>query len=237
MSFVVARHVDANFDAEQMKEFKPVGLAARMPFTFIASSALLVSNITDFVKLAQKDPNSITVGHTGIGTTPYLAYLAFANAASITPRLVPYRLVGDAVNNTMAGIISGVFSAATAAIGVQASDKVKILGVTGDKRVPGLPDVPTFSESGIKMRGFEQGAWYGVAAPLGTPDAIVAKLSSALNEATQDETLKARLISAGGELKSGTPEEFYNFLVEQDAFWGETLKGAGVTPTAGADVR
>lgn len=232
MSFIVARHVAANFGMEPLKLFKPVGLAARAPFTLIASSSVNAPTAGDFVKLAKGTPDDVIVGHTGIGTTPHLAFLSFANATGIKPRLVPYRTVGEAMTNSMSGLISGVFSAASTAIGASGSDKVKVLGVTGEKRLPQLPNVPTFAESGIRLEGFEQGAWYGVVAPIDTPDAIVAKLNGALKDIAADEALRQRLGKLGVEARSDTPAEFKTFLTEQDMFWDKTLKAAGIMPSA-----
>jgi tripartite-type tricarboxylate transporter receptor subunit TctC len=151
-------------------------------------------------------------------------------ATGIKPMLVPYRAVNDAVSNVISGDISAVFSAASTAIGMASSGKVAVLGITGDKRLPELPSVPTFAENGITMTGFENGSWYGIAAPAKTPDGIVAKINAALNKMAQNEQLKAKLAASGLALSAGSTEAFKTFVTSQYNYWGETLRAAGVKP-------
>ena len=230
MSFIVARLTAENFGVNPLKDFKPIGWVAAAPFTFIVSSSVPASNVAEFVKLTKADPEKIIIGHTGVGTTPYLGAVAFTNSAEIQPRLVPYKGIGEATANAMTGIISGLFSAASTAIGVQGNDKVKVLGVTGENRLAQLPSVPTFSESNIKMRGFEYGAWFGLVASAGTPDDIVEKINAKLNDMKDDKDVKARLAASGAEFKGGTAMQFRDFLVEQDTLWRDTLQKIGVKP-------
>ncbi|HWK95529.1 MAG TPA: tripartite tricarboxylate transporter substrate binding protein [Pseudolabrys sp.] len=230
MSFIVARHAVASFNINPLEAFKSVGLAARSPFTLIVDSKLPVATAAEFVALTKSKPDAVIVGHTGIGTTPHLGYLAFATATGAKSRLIPYRNIGDALNNIMSGDIHAAFSAASTAVGMQGSEKLKVLAVTGDKRIPQLPNIPTFAEGGIVMKGFEEGAWYGFVAPAGTPDAIVNKLNAALNEVVKDQSLRDRVAASGVELTSDTPAEFAKFMTVQDQFWGKTLRDAGITP-------
>jgi tripartite-type tricarboxylate transporter receptor subunit TctC len=228
MSFVVAPLVNENYGVDPLKDFKPIGWAAAAPFTFIMSSTVPAANVAEFVKLAKADPEKIIIGHTGVGTTPYLGALAFATSADIKPRMVPYRGSADATSNAMTGIISGLFSAASTAIGVQGNDKVRVMGVTGESRLPQLPNVPTFAESNIKMPGFEYGAWFGLVAAAGTPDAIVDKINAKLNDLKDDQETKARFTASGAEFKGGTAAQFRDFLTEQNSVWRSALQKEGV---------
>jgi tripartite-type tricarboxylate transporter receptor subunit TctC len=123
-----------------------------------------------------------------------------------------------------------VFSAASTAVNLGKDGKVNVLGVTGNTRASILPDVPTFAEQGIRMTGFEDGSWYGIVAPAGTPDDIIAKLNDALNQAVADHAAKEKLAVAGIELTGSTPQAFRDFIATQYAYWGETLRAAGVKP-------
>ena len=228
ISFAVTPHIASNLDTNPFKDFKPIGLAAKSVFTLVASPTLGVSTLEGFIKLTRAKGQEIQIGHTGVGTTPYLAAITFARSTGVKPLLVPYRAVTDATNNVIGGHIAAVFSAAGTAIGV--GDKAKILGVTGEKRLAALPNVPTFQESGVKMAGFENGTWYGLVAPAGTPDAIVTKINSALKETANDKNLAAKLITSGIELSASTPQEFGDFIRAQYGYWGETLRAAGVEP-------
>jgi tripartite-type tricarboxylate transporter receptor subunit TctC len=230
ISFAVTPHIASNLGVDPFKDFKPVGLSAKSVFTLLASPALHAPTLADFLKLAKAKGEDIEIGHTGVGTTPHLAAVTFIKAAGIAPLLVPYRTVSEATNNVIAGHISAVFSAASTAIGLAGQNKVNILGVTGTKRLGALPDTPTFQENGIKMVGFEGGSWYGIVAPAGTPDPIVAKLNAALAKTVRNENMKQKLMAAGIELSSSTPEEFGTFIHTQYTYWGETLRAAGIKP-------
>jgi tripartite-type tricarboxylate transporter receptor subunit TctC len=230
MSFVVARHVTANFGVDPLKDFTPIGWTAASPFSLIASASIPASNVGDFIALAKTKPDEILIGHSGIGTTPHLGAVSFSKAAGIAPRLISYRGIVNAMNNAMTGIISGLFSAASAAVSATGNDKLRVLAVTGEKRMPGLPDIPTFGESGITMRGFEIGAWFGLVAPAGTPTEIVQKINAALDDMNNDADAKNRFAAVGAEFRSGSQKDFADFLTAQDAHWGKTLSDLGVKP-------
>lgn len=230
MSFVVARHVTANFGVDPLKDFTPIGWTAVSPFSLIASAAIPATNVSDFVALAKARPDEVLIGHSGIGTTPHLGAVSFSKAAGIEPRLISYRGIVNAMNNAMSGIISGLFSASSAAVSASGNDKLRVLAVTGEKRMPQLPNIPTFGESGITMRGFEIGAWFGLVAPAGTPTEIAQKINAALNDMTNDQAAKTRFTAVGAEFRSGSQKEFADFLVAQDALWGKTLSDLGVKP-------
>jgi tripartite-type tricarboxylate transporter receptor subunit TctC len=199
MSFVVARHVTANFGVNPLKDFTPIGWTAVSPFSLIASASIPASNVVDFIALAKAKPDEVLIGHSGIGTTPHLGAVSFSKAAGIEPRFISYRGIVTAMNNAMSGIISGLFSAGAAAVSASGNGKLRVLAVTGEKRMPQLPDIPTFSESGITMRGFEIGAWFGLVAPAGTPAEIVQKINAALNDMTNDQDAKPRFTAVGAE--------------------------------------
>lgn len=230
MSFVVAPHLFANMRVNPLADFAPVGLAAKSQFAFIVSPNLDTLTLTDFIKLAKAKGEAVSIGHSGIGTTPHLAAITFTKAAGISPLLISYRAITQAADDVLAGQISGYFSAAAQAIGLAKSGKVRVLGVTGETRLNELPDVPTFKESGITMTGFENGSWYGLVAPAKTPPDVLTKLNAALKSLADVKETKDALAKIGAQLSVGTPEQFAAFLKTQYAYWGETLQVAGVKP-------
>jgi tripartite-type tricarboxylate transporter receptor subunit TctC len=230
MTFIVSPHVTANFGVKPLKDFEAVGRAATSPFSLIVSAAVPATNLNDFIKLAKMHPDDVMLGHAGIGTTPYLGAVALTKAAGIKPRFISYKGMADAMTNAMSGIISGLFSAGPAAISSSKNDKLRVLAVTGDKRMVQLPNIQTFGESGITLRGFESGAWFGLMAPAGTPVGIVKKINVALNDIANDSDLMAKFQASGAEFKAGSPKEFNDLLVEQDKLWGTTLQELGVKP-------
>jgi tripartite-type tricarboxylate transporter receptor subunit TctC len=230
MSFVVAPHLFANMRVNPLTDFAPVGLSAKSQFALIVSPTLETPTLVDFIKLAKAKGEAVSIGHSGIGTTPHLAAITFTKAAGISPLLISYRAITQAADDVLAGQISGYFSAAAQAIGLAKSGKVQVLGVTGETRLNELPDVPTFKESGITMTGFENGSWYGLVAPAKTPADVVTKLNVGLKSLADVKETKDALAKIGAQLSVGTPDEFATFLKTQYAYWGETLKAAGVKP-------
>ncbi|MGA9950894.1 MAG: tripartite tricarboxylate transporter substrate-binding protein [Xanthobacteraceae bacterium] len=230
MSFVVAPHLFTNMRANPLTDFAPVGLSAKSQFALMVSPNLDTPTVADFIKLAKAKGEGVTIGHSGIGTTPHLAAITFTKAAGINPLLISYRAITQAADDVLAGQISGYFSAAAQGIGLAKSGKVRVLGVTGAARLRELPDVPTFSESGITMKGFEDGSWYGIVAPAKTPEDVVTKLNTALKSLADAKETKDALAAIGAQLNVGTPEEFATFIKSQYAYWGETLQTAGVKP-------
>jgi tripartite-type tricarboxylate transporter receptor subunit TctC len=229
ISFAVTPHIASNLGVDPFKDFRPIGLSSKSVFTLMVARALGTPTMAEFVKLTKAKGQEIQIGHTGVGTTPHLAALTLLQATGINPLLVPYRTIAEATNNVVAGHISATMSAASTAIAL-GGGKVDVLGVTGSKRLAALADVPTFEESGVKMTGFENGSWYGLVAPAGTPDAIVAKLNAVLNATVQDKAMAEKLLGAGLQLSGGTPEEFGSFTKAQYTYWGEALRAAGVQP-------
>jgi tripartite-type tricarboxylate transporter receptor subunit TctC len=230
ISFTVTPHIVANLGVDPFKDFRPVGMSAKSVFTLLVSPSLGVHTMADFLALAKQKGQGIKIGHTGVGTTPYLAAMTFIKATGINPLLVPYRTVTEATTNVMAGEISAVFSAASTAIGLASDQKAAVLGVTGAQRLKALPAAPTFEEAGVKMTGFEGGSWYGVVAPAATPDAVIARLDAALRATVANKDARERLAALGVDLAGDTPEEFGAFLRSQHAYWGETLRAAGIRP-------
>ena len=102
------------------------------------------------------------------------------------------------------------------------------MGVSGEKRLPQLPNVPTFAESNIKMPGFEYGAWFGLVAAAGTPDAIVEKINAKLNDMKDDPETRARRSASGAEVKGGSASQFREFLTSQNSVWRSALQKEGV---------
>jgi putative tricarboxylic transport membrane protein len=230
ITFAVAPHMFPNMRVDPLKDFQPVGQTAKSEFVLMVSPALSTPTIADFVKLAKAKQKGIMIGHSGIGTTPYLAAITFMKAAGIDPLLVSYRTIARATNDVISGQISAVFSAASMAAGLAKSGKVQVLGVTGAERIGALPEVPTFKEKGIRMTGFEAGSWYGIVAPAKTPDEIIAKLNAALNKLGEDNEIKGRLASLGAELRLSSPQGFKALIASQYQYWGETLRSANVMP-------
>jgi tripartite-type tricarboxylate transporter receptor subunit TctC len=212
------------------KDFRPVSLWGRTFHTLGVATNVPVSNVQELVAYAQAHPDEIKIGHSGVGTPPYLSALSFVQATGAKVLMVPYRGTALVVNDVAGGHVSGVFTGPSTTAPLANAGKLKILGITGTSRTASLPNVPTFLESGIKMEGVNNGIWFGLVAPAGTPDAIVAKLNAAAKEASQDKTVIEKLQAQGIEPAWTSVSEMSGLLAGEYAHWQNALQKAGVKP-------
>jgi tripartite-type tricarboxylate transporter receptor subunit TctC len=140
---------------------------------------------------------------------------------------VSYRGEGQALPDVMSGQIQVIFGVMPASLGYIRAGKLRALGVTSAARQPALPDIPPVGEV---LPGYEAAGWYGVAAPNGTPQDIVAKLNTEINAALADPTVKARLTDLGVDLFPGSPDDFTKFITAETEKWAKVVKFAGIQP-------
>jgi tripartite-type tricarboxylate transporter receptor subunit TctC len=228
ISLVTVPLVQAQATYDPIKDFRVVGPTARSTLAFLVAPGVPVSNVADFVAMTKRDPGAVTLAHPGIGSTPHLGALSFSQAAQVKPVLVPYQGMAPATTDLLSNRITGLFTAPSGGISLAREGKVKMLAVMGRQRLSEMPDVPAFSETGLRLAGFEQGTWYGIAAPAGTPDAIVAKLNAALNKALESKAAADRLASSDIFVQQGSADEFQKFVSDQSTFWKKTIAAAGL---------
>jgi tripartite-type tricarboxylate transporter receptor subunit TctC len=228
--FVVTPNTLAKAGYDPVKDFKPISLTSRTFHTLGVATNLSVNTVADFIKLARQKPKEIKIGHSGIGTPPFLSALSFIQATGAPMLLVPYRGTALVVGDVVGGHISGVFTGPSTTASLAKDGKLKILGVTGRSRLAVIPDVPTFLESGIEMQGVNDGIWFGLVAPAGTPDDIVAKLNAAVRKATQDPNVIGKLGAQGISTIATTPEEMTRQIASEYAHWRDALHKAGIKP-------
>jgi tripartite-type tricarboxylate transporter receptor subunit TctC len=230
-SLVVTPHTIARVGFDPIRDFRPVSLTGRTFHTLGAAMNVPAQTVREFVKLANAKPHEIKIGHSGIGTPPYLSALSFLQATGASISLVPYRGTALAVGDVVGGHISGVFTGPSTTASLARDGKLRILGVTGHKRLAAIPDVPTFRESGIEMKGVNEGIWFGLVAPAATPDAIVQKLNAAVRKAVEDKIVIERLESQGIVATGSSPEDMGKQIASEFQHWREALLKAGVKPS------
>lgn len=226
----VAPNVMANPGFDPAKDLKPVLITTGSVFTVVIDPKLPIKNIKDLVAYSKSKPDAIKAGHSGIGTPPHLYTLSVINSTGAQMLLVPYRGIALAMADVVGGHIQLASSAPSTTVNLALDGKVRMLGVSGDKRLAQMPDVPTFKEQGLRLRGFEQDTWFGIHVPAGTPDPIVAKLNAAFNKALLDKDVIAKLAKVDIRTVGGTPAEFAKLWAEQIVTWRDVLKAAGVKP-------
>ncbi|TMH10252.1 MAG: tripartite tricarboxylate transporter substrate binding protein [Betaproteobacteria bacterium] len=210
---------------DPLADLAPIMLIAESQTVLVVNPALPVKNVAELIALAKSKPGQLNFGSTGTGGLSHLVGELFNSAAGIQMTHIPYKGTGPALTDLLGGQIQVMFND-TSLPHIQ-SGKLRALAVTGAKRWPQLPDVPTLAELG--MPGYETYNWFGILAPVKTPAAIVARLNRELVAIMQDPAMKAWMESRGAEAVTSSPEEFAAYIKKDLAKWARVVKEVGIT--------
>ncbi len=194
-TFTVNPALKNNLQYDAQKSFEGIGVVGTSPLVLLANPKLAANSVIELVALAKKEPGKLSYGSFGNGTTSHLAGEMFKVMAGIDIVHVPYKGSAPAMTDLIGGQIPLTFDTNVAAMPVIASGKVKALGIASKTRSPQMPDIPTIAESGYP--DFEMVPWVVIVAPSGLPAEVQRKLSSALETAVQEPTVKAELQKVG----------------------------------------
>lgn len=210
---------------DPIKDFTPVASVAMLSSVLVVPTSSPFKSPKDIIAAAQAAPGTLLYGSGGVGASAHLAGELFNSVSKIDITHVPYKGSGPALTDVMGGQINMMFD--TGAFPHIKGGKIRALAVAAEKRHPLIPDVPTFEELGIK--GMIMNAWYGVAAPAGTPAAVVAKVNQAVEHALKSGELSKRLTDIGAEVRSGTPEAFATFWRNELVRYEKLVKLTGAS--------
>jgi tripartite-type tricarboxylate transporter receptor subunit TctC len=188
-------------------DFVPVGMVAKTLPVIAVKNDFPAQTVKELIDYAKKNPGKVNLGHAGVGSSNYLICRAFTKAAGIEVTLVSYRGAAPAMNDLMGGQIDGVCDAAVSAAPAIEGGKIRGLVISSPSRLRTIPSVPTSAEAGLPE--FQIQGWNALFAPKNTPDAIIAKLNSALRAAVASEAFQKRMDELGALPASGdelTPE-------------------------------
>jgi tripartite-type tricarboxylate transporter receptor subunit TctC len=209
------------------KDFAPIGLIATSPNFVLVNPAVPVHSVAELIALAEKDPGKLDFASTGTGTSTHLAALLFAMMADVKFTAVPYKGVAPAITDLLGGLVALMFCPMASVVGQVRGGTLRAIAVTGAKRSPLFPELPTVAEAGLP--GYAAELHYGLVAPAGTPPEVIAKLNAALNNALADGDIRQRLGADGTEVLPGTPEAYAADIAGEEAKWGAIIKQTGVT--------
>ena len=204
-------------------DFAPIGLMADIPNLFAVNAESPYRSVADVVRAAKAKPGEIAYASAGNATPAHLVCELMAARAGIKLTHVPYKGNAPAVTDLMGGQIPSMCNNLAGTLPyMKAPSKVRILAVTGRARSPAAPDVPTFAEQGLS--GLESGVWMAIAAPAGTPPAVIETLSDALTKALQTPSLRERFAQVGAVPLTGTPAAYTARVKQETESWGPVLK-------------
>ncbi|MFO1080380.1 MAG: tripartite tricarboxylate transporter substrate binding protein [Reyranellaceae bacterium] len=225
-TLAVAPHLGEPLPFDPLRDFIPVSLVATGSFVVAVNPGLPVQSIADLIAYAKANPDKVNFGSSGTGGAPQLATELFASMAGVRMTHVPYRGLGPAVADLMAGQIQLLFADVPLVAGHVRSGALRGLAVSGDSRSPVLPDLPTVAQAGLP--GYSAGTWYGLLVPAHTPGAIVERLSLALKQVLAAPGLREALAAQGAEAAWTTPEAFAAFLRADSQKWGQLIAATGI---------
>jgi tripartite-type tricarboxylate transporter receptor subunit TctC len=214
-----------NVGYDPRRDFAPIGLIATSALVVCVHPSLPAHSIAELIALAKKEPGKLNYASAGSGSGIHLGTEYFAAMAGIKLTHIPYKGSSPALTDLVGGHVAIYFSSLPPAVGLVKEGKVRALAVTGSRRSPLFPDLPTAAESALP--GYEAVLHYGIVAPAGTPRAIVEKLSAALRTAVMSEELKTRLADNGAEPLASTPEEYAADIDREETKWSAIVKLAG----------
>ena len=213
-----------NYDP--VKSFAPVARLVDSAYVLLAHPKVPANNIAEFIAYAKERPGQLHYASSGNGSSQHLMAAMFASMAGIEMKHVPYRGSAGASQDLVAGVVESSVAGVPNAMAHVPSGRLKALGVTTAKRIPQLPNVPTFDESGVK--GYSASVWLALLAPAGTPAPIIDRLNVEIKKLLdQPDTAKA-LFDAGVEPSYAGPEQTAQLIASELEKWGKVIKDLGM---------
>jgi tripartite-type tricarboxylate transporter receptor subunit TctC len=212
---------------DPIKDFAPVSLMATTMNVLVINPQVPAHNLNDVIKLAKAKPGELTYGSAGNGSSNHLSGELFRSTAGIQINHIPYKGSAPAMVDLLGGRITMMFDTIAQQTQNIAAGKVRAIAVTGPKRSPLLPGVPTAQEAGLK--DFDVTIWYGVLAPAGTPAPVIERLNREIVAVMSTDEMKKRMQADGAEAKPTGAAEFAGLIRHDLAKWTPVVKGSGAT--------
>lgn len=225
--YVIAPHLVKNVPYDAVKDFDYLSLPVQAPNVLVASPAQKARTLAEVLAALKAQPGKISFASSGNGSSDHLSAELFWQQSGTTGVHVPYKGGAPAINDLLGGQVDFSFQNVNAVLPHIRAGKLTAIAVTGDKRSPVLPDVPTLAEAGVK--GAEIYSWQGMAAPKGLPADVKKKLADAAIQAINEPTLKKRLTDQGMEIVANTPEEFTAFQAREYARWKTLIEARKIS--------
>lgn len=210
------------------KSFEPVSLVMSVPSVLAVSPTLPVKDLQDLMALARREPGKRSYASTGVGGTPHMAAEQFRRKTGLDLLHVPYKGSASVLTDLIAGHVDMSFISALAALPHMQSGKIRPLAVAAARRLPQLPQVPTFAEAGVA--GFESDSWNGLMAPAGTPPALVARLAAEVAKAVATAEMRDKIEAQGAMLVGNTPAQFKAHIEQEVTHWAALFKTLNLQP-------
>jgi len=209
------------------KDFTPIALVTVATNVIAAHPSVPATTLQEFIAHLKQNPGKLSYASQGNGSVSHIGTEMFKTQTGTSLVHIPYKGSGDAIRDVLSGQVQLFMTTPPSVMGHVQQGKLKAFAVTGAKRHPGLPNVPTTAEAGLK--GFELESWVAIFAPAGTPPDVVQKLAAGIRQGLEAPESKARADAAGIEIRYLPPAQLDAMVKRETAFWAKTIKAAGIT--------
>jgi tripartite-type tricarboxylate transporter receptor subunit TctC len=225
-ALAITRHMVGKLPYDIERDFQPIALLTRGHLLLAVPPDSPFHSVAELIAYAKANPGKLLNASSSNGSPGHVGGELFKTMTGTEIVHVPYRGGAQAINDLIAGRVHFMFESLNSIAPHAKSGTVRGLAVSGARRSPGFPELPTVAEAGVP--GYAAPTWSGMVAPAGVPRPIVDKLNAAVNRAMQTPLFKDRFAQIGDEAAGGTPEEFGEFIRTESAKWAQVIKSAGV---------
>ena len=226
-AFVVAPHLLKSVPYDALKDFDYITVPVQAPNVLVASPGQKARTVKEVIAQLKANPGKVSFATSGNGSSDHLSAEVFWQQTGTEGLHIPYKGGAPAINDLLGGQVDFSFQNVNAVLQHIRAGKLHAIAVTGDKRSPVLPDVPTLAEAGVA--GAEVYSWQGMAAPKGLPAAVKQKLAEAAIAAINDPAVKKRMLDQGLEIVASTPEAFTAYQAREFARWKTVIETRKIT--------
>lgn len=216
----------ANMPFDPQKDFAPISLLGTTALALVLHPSVPANNVQELIDLARKGPGRLNYASSGNGSPQHMSAEMFKAMTKTSLTHIPYRGAAPAVNDLLAGQVQVTVGVVNQLIPHIRAGKLKALGVTTRKRLAQMPDVPTLDEAGVP--GYESEIWLGLAAPAGTPTAIIEQINQAVRKAMASADVVTKLQSQGIDVMVSSPDQMRQRGLEDLKRWGDIIRTAGI---------
>ena len=224
-ALAINRHMVAKLPYDIERDLQPIALVTRGHLLLAVSPTLPFKSVQEIIDYAKQNPGKLLNASSSNGSPGHVGGELFKYMSGTDIVHVPYRGGAAAINDLIAGRVHLMFESLNSIAPHAKSGTVRPIAVSGARRSPGFPDLPTVAEAGVP--GYEAPTWSGVIAPAGVPRPIIDKLNAGINKAIGSQTFRDRFASIGDEPAGGSPEEFAEVIRTDSAKWGDVIRRAG----------
>jgi tripartite-type tricarboxylate transporter receptor subunit TctC len=218
--------LNARLPYDPHKDFAPVALVARSFNVVVVNPKSPIKSIADLIAAAKADPDKLSYGTFGIGTSAHLAGELFKSLAKVDLTTVNYKGAAPAITDLIGGHIQVMFTTVASAAALIEAGQLRALAVTSAERSPAFPDLPTVAEAGVP--GYAAESWYGLFAPARTPADVIARLNKSAANAVQSEAFKKLGVNEGLVMVAQPPQEFDRYVRGEEERWRKVIEDAGI---------